>query len=59
MTHVSFIKLINKNKTQDLVINLFQPCVAFHIETDSSKQMTGFYMKCNAALEWINEGLKI
>ena len=51
--------MINKNKTQDLVINLFQPSVAFHIETDSPKQMTGFYMKYNAALEWINEGLKI
>ena len=59
MTHVSFIKLINKNKTQGLVINLFQPSVAFHVETDSPKQMTGFYMKFNAALEWTNEGLKI
>ena len=29
-----------------VVINPFQPSVAFHIET-SANQMTGFYMKCH------------
>ena len=37
-------------------INLFQPKVAFHIETNHLffriKQMTGFYMKDNAGLKW-------
>ena len=29
----------------------FQFSVAFHIETSQSKQMTGFYMKCNSGLK--------
>ena len=35
---------------------LFQPSIAFHIETSrlfcSAKQMTGFYMKHNTGLKW-------
>ena len=38
--------------------NPFQPSVAFQIETihllNSSKQMTGFYMKRNTGLKWFN-----
>ena len=38
-------------------INLFQPSVTFNIETShlfcSAKQITGFYMKCNARLKWV------
>ena len=41
-----------------LYINQFQPIVPFHIETINliciANQMTGFYMKCNAGLKWIN-----
>ena len=37
-------------------VNLFQPTVAFHIETSNLiytvNQMTGFYMKCNTGLKW-------
>ena len=62
MIHVSLIRLIDKKKTYDPVIKLFQPSVIFHIETTHLfcyvKQMTGFYMKCNTTLKWINEGLK-
>ena len=39
--------------------NLFQPSVAFHIETSHlfsrAKQMTGFYMKFNNALKWVSK----
>ena len=39
------------------VINQFQPSVGFHIETShlkcTSNQMTGFYMKCNTWLKWV------
>ena len=44
----------------DLVflVNIFQPSVAFHIETSrlicSAKQMTGFYMKSKTALQRVN-----
>ena len=41
-----------------LWINPFQPRVAFHIETNRlfciAKQMTGFYMKGNTGLIWVN-----
>ena len=40
-------------------INPFQFSDAFHIETShlicSSNQMTGFYMKCNTELKWVNK----
>ena len=36
-----------------MFLNSFRPSVAFHIETCSAKQMTGFYMKRNTGLEWI------
>ena len=29
----------------------FQPSVAFHIGASQTKQMTGFYMKCNSGLK--------
>ena len=36
----------------------FSPVLAFHIETShlvwTANQMTGFYMKCNAGVNWIN-----
>ena len=39
-------------------INPFQPSIAFHIETGhlicSANQLTGFYMKYNNWLEWVN-----
>ena len=46
--------LINYN------LNIFQPSVAFHIETShlfcSANQKTDFYMKLNTGLKWV-EGL--
>ena len=37
--------------------NLFQPSVAFHVETShlfcGAKQMTGFCMKRNTGLKWV------
>ena len=39
------------------IFNLFQPSVAFHIETShlifTAKQMSDFYMKCNTELVWV------
>ena len=39
--------------------NPFQPSVAFHLETSrltcTTNQMTGFYMKYNTGLKWVNE----
>ena len=39
-------------------INPYQPNVVFYIETSRlvciSYQMTGFYMKCNTELKWVN-----
>ena len=39
-------------------IDLFRHSVAFHVETSHliciSNQITGFYMKCNAGLKYIN-----
>ena len=46
--------------TEELHIegNPFQPSVAFHIETRNlfcrANQMTGFYMKHNTGLKWVN-----
>ena len=41
--------------------NPFQPSVAFHIETIhlicSASKMTGFYLKLNTGLKWINNDL--
>ena len=47
-------------KTQRIIekdpFNLFQPSLAFHIETSHlfrrTKQITGFYMKRNTGLKW-------
>ena len=41
-----------------LAFNLFQPGVAFDIETirliGTANQMTGFFMKCNTGMKWVN-----
>ena len=41
------------------IFNSFQPSAAFYVETwdliCNVKQMTGFYMKCNTALKWVNQ----
>ena len=38
--------------------NPAQSSVAFHIETShliyTANQVTGFYMKCNSGLKWVN-----
>ena len=40
------------------VLNPLQPSVAFHIETShlicTTNQISGFYIKCNAGLKWVN-----
>ena len=37
----------------------FKPNVAFHIEISHlifrANQMTGFYMKCNSKIKWVNQ----
>ena len=42
----------------DCFFNPFQPSVGFHIETNhlicSSNQITGFYMKFNTRLKWVD-----
>ena len=49
-------------RSENILISLFEPSVAFHIETNrlfcSSKQTTGFYMICNTGLKWV-KGLDI
>ena len=39
-------------------VNSFQPSNAFHIEISHlichANQMTGFYMKCNTCLKWVD-----
>ena len=41
-----------------LRVNPFQPSVVFHIEIShlfcKAKQVTGFYIKCNTGLKWVN-----
>ena len=40
------------------MVNPFQPSIAFHVETSHlicfANQITGFYMKCNNGLKWVN-----
>ena len=40
-------------------VDLFQPSIAFHIETShliwKTDQMTGFYVKCKTGLKYANE----
>ena len=42
----------------DAIMDPFQPSVVFHIETShlicNANQMTGFHMKCNTGLRWVN-----
>ena len=46
-----------------IVLNPFQPSVAFHIETShllcTKNQMAGFYMKCNSGMNWFKWVMKI
>ena len=43
--------------------NPSQPSVVFHIQTNhliyTGNQMTGFYMKCNSGLKWVNSKCRI
>ena len=45
------------------LVTSIQPSVAFQIETSqfccTTNQETGFYMKCNNGLKWVNELLEI
>ena len=47
-------------RVSSLIFNPLQPSVACHIETShlvcTANQMTGFYMKCNTELNWVNQG---
>ena len=49
---------LSRSTINALELNQFQPSVAFHIETSHlfcrAKQMTGFYMKRNTGLKWVN-----
>ena len=44
---------------QDL--NSIQPCIALHLETShllwTAEELTGFYMKCNTGLKWVNTSI--
>ena len=50
------------NTLKFIYLNLFQPSVAFYIETSHlfcrAKQMTGFYIIVNTRVKWINKFLK-
>ena len=60
----SYVKLMlkitpdSKKCGMGSLFNPVQPSVAIHIEAShlfsSVKQMTGFYIKCNIGLEWVN-----
>ena len=43
--------------------NPSQPSVAFHSETShliyTANQMTGFFIKCNSGLKWVNSTCRI
>ena len=45
-------------KKQEIWVNEYQPSVAFHIETSHLfrrvNQMSGFYIKRNTGLNWVN-----
>ena len=54
----SLIFFSASNKYSFVLINLFQPSVAFHIKTShlicKANQMTGIYTKCKTVLEWVD-----
>ena len=55
LTFDSFIPIVED-------CNPFQPSVAFDIETSHSwlwPVMTGFYMKCNSGLKWVDQAFLI
>ena len=58
MDHKKMCKAHNHKKIQWVFFNQFKPSAAFHIETSQlfcfAKQVTGFYMKSNNGLKWIN-----
>ena len=51
--------LVDFFKLSGQLINPFQPSVAINIETSqlicTANQMTGFYIKCNTGLKWVNQ----
>ena len=51
-----FVFIVNFDRILDY--NLFQPSVAIQVKTShlicSANQMTGFYVKCNIGLKWVN-----
>ena len=51
------IYIANDEQISRMLLNPFQPSVAVHIKTSHlfcrSKQMTGFYMKCNTGLKGV------
>ena len=59
---INLVKLLISQANEDRIVhfiyNPFQPSVAFHIGTShlfcSARQMTGFYMKRNTRLKWVN-----
>ena len=64
MSHESSIQLICNSWFRNFIWNLhyvmslLQPNFAFFIETShfmcAANQMTGFYIKCNSGLKWVN-----
>ena len=65
MDHLIFsiLTIFQKQKLYFLChFNQFQPSVTFHIETShlicTANQTTGFYMKSNTWLKWVNGSYK-
>ena len=61
LCYKAFQMMLRKPFMDFHIINPIQPSVAFHIETRhlicSANQMTGFYMRCNTGLKWVNWGI--
>ena len=53
------VKTLTVKNALSIIFNQFQPSDAFHIENShlifTANQMTGFYMKCNTGLKWVNK----
>ena len=56
----TYVWFLSRCSTQ--LFNPFQPSFAFHIETShlvcTTNQVTGFYMKCNTGLQWVNVSVR-
>lgn len=59
-------KKVSEKETEhwaEMCTNPLRPIVAFNIETNHlfcpAKQRTGFYMKCNTELKWVNSNVSI